>query len=135
MTPDDYVRWLIRDNPNLLIPHYLIHSWLYYERHVSILTDTYYDEMCKELAEKLPTVEHLHKHLVDPEALRAGTAYHLKDSYPGIIPGAATYLYYMFNPKEDPCPTRRKALRTTRKAMETLYRKGLAPSAAPQTTT
>lgn len=95
------MRGLVEANPNLLIPHYLIHSWLYYERDLTVISDVYYDKLCHDLMTKLPTLSHPHKYLVEGEALRAGTAYHLRDRYPAIVEHAASRLYWKFNPKKD----------------------------------
>ena len=40
-------------NPNMLIPYYLMFSYLYYEKNISLIEDTEFDQMCKTLLEKL----------------------------------------------------------------------------------
>lgn len=94
---DTYVEGLLRANRNLLIPHYLIHSWLYYERDLSVVSDALFDKLCRDLRAEFPQLAHPHKHVVDPEALTAGTGFYLSGHYPPIIPGAAMRLYRMFN--------------------------------------
>lgn len=89
---DEYCKRLIEQNPNLLIPHYLIHSYLYYVHDKAIITDAYYDELCKELDRRWDTVVHFHKHLVDREALVAGTGFYLQFSYPERVKWAAAHL-------------------------------------------
>ena len=40
-------------NPNMLIPYYLMFSYLYYEKNISLVDDGEFDAMCKTLLEKL----------------------------------------------------------------------------------
>jgi hypothetical protein len=76
---------------NLLIPHYLMFSYLYYDRHVSPIPDPDYDALCKRLNEEWDQAEHRHKPLVDREALGAGTGFQLK--YTNLIRGAAVHWF------------------------------------------
>ena len=62
-------------NPNMLVPYYLMFSYLYYEKNISLIEDTEFDKLCQTLLEKYDNVEHMHKHLVSKEALTAGTGY------------------------------------------------------------
>ena len=62
-------------NPNMLVPYYLMLSYLYYEKDITLIDDTEFDQMCKTLLEKYDEVEHMHKHLVSKGALTAGTGY------------------------------------------------------------
>ena len=62
-------------NPNMLVPYYLMFSYLYYEKDVSLIEDTEFDKLCQTLREKYDSVEHMHKHLVSKESLTAGTGY------------------------------------------------------------
>tara|TARA_B110000090_G_scaffold215_1_gene198 strand:- start:295 stop:585 length:291 start_codon:yes stop_codon:yes gene_type:complete len=78
------------DNPNMLVPYYLIHSYLYYEKDNPIVSDEEYDRICKMLYESYDTVKHCHKHLIDKETLLSGTGFHLK--YNSRIRGAAIQL-------------------------------------------
>jgi NAD-dependent DNA ligase len=75
----------------MLVPYYLMHSYIYYQLHDSIIKDYEYDEMCKQLKDKWESIKHYHKHLVDVSALGAGTGYQLK--YNQRIISAATLLY------------------------------------------
>ena len=58
-------------NPNMLIPYYLMFSYLYYVKNISLIEDTEFDQMCKTLLEKLDGLTHMHKHLVQKENLTA----------------------------------------------------------------
>ena len=62
----------------MLVPYYLMHSYLYYVMNEPIISDIEYDELCKELKDKWDSVEHYHKHLIDKQSLGAGTGYQLE---------------------------------------------------------
>ena len=59
----------------MLVPYYLMFSYLYYEKNISLIEDTEFDKLCQILLEKYDSVEHMHKHLVSKESLTAGTGY------------------------------------------------------------
>ena len=65
-------------NPNMLIPYYLMFSYLYYEKNITLIDDTEFDQMCKTLLDKYDELKHMHKHLVKKESLTAGTGYDIK---------------------------------------------------------
>ena len=65
-------------NENMLIPYYLMFSYLYYEKNISLIDDAEFDGMCKTLLDKLDTLTHMHKHLIKKESLTAGTGYDIK---------------------------------------------------------
>ncbi len=77
-------------NENMLIPYYLMFSYLYYEKNISLIDDAEFDEMCKTLLDKLDTLTHMHKHLVKKESLTAGTGYDIK--YTNLIKDSAMRL-------------------------------------------
>ena len=62
----------------MLVPYYLMHSYLYYVMNEPIISDIEYDELCKELKDKWDSIEHYHKHLIDKQSLGAGTGYQLQ---------------------------------------------------------
>ena len=74
----------------MLIPYYLMFSYLYYEKNISLIEDTEFDQMCKTLLEKLDGLTHMHKHLVKKENLTAGTGYDIK--YTNMIKDSAMKL-------------------------------------------
>ena len=45
-----------KQNPNMLIPYYLMFSYLYYEKNISLIEDGEFDDMCKTLLEKLDSL-------------------------------------------------------------------------------
>lgn len=92
MNFDQRCRELIEQEPNLMVPWYLTSSYLYYKLDFSILSDECYDEMCKEMLSKWESIEHMHKHLIDPEQLKAGTGYAIDfETLPERVKSAAQY--------------------------------------------
>ena len=77
-------------NPNMLIPYYLMFSYLYYEKDITLIDDEEFDQMCKTLLEKYDEVEHINKDLVKKENLTAGTGYDIK--YTNMIKDCAMEL-------------------------------------------
>jgi len=82
-------------NPNMLIPYYLMLSYLYYVKNISLIEDTEFDQMCKTLLGKLDSLTHMHKHLVKKESLTAGTGYDIK--YTNMIKDSAMLLSEKWN--------------------------------------
>lgn len=70
---------------------YLMSCYLYYEEDVHVLSDTQFDNLCKELLDHWDEFEHPHKHLITTEDLKAGTGYAIK--YPLMVIGAARQWY------------------------------------------
>lgn len=80
----------MRRNPNLAVPAYLIHSYLYYVHDAPVIADHDYDEVCRILLNNFDTITHNHKSYLDKDSLRAGTSYHIKaDEYPQIVRSCA----------------------------------------------
>ena len=77
-------------NPNMLIPYYLMFSYLYYEKDIILIDDGEFDQMCKNLYDKYDDLEHMHKNLVSKGDLTAGTGYGIK--YTNIIKESAMKL-------------------------------------------
>lgn len=86
--PDAHVLRLVTAKPNLLVPHFILHSYLYYEKDSPVIRDETFDEIVRLLDEKWDTVEHPHKHLIDRSLLKTG--FYLQ--YPEIVKGAAEEL-------------------------------------------
>lgn len=77
---------------------YLMSSYLYYEEHQTVLEDSEFDAICKELCDHWDEVTHPHKHLTTKEDLEAGTGYAIK--YPSSVIGAARQWWYEANPQK-----------------------------------
>ena len=60
-------------NPNMLVPYYLMFSYLYYEKNISLIDDSEFDKLCKTLHDKFDEVQHIYKDLVSTSDLTSGT--------------------------------------------------------------
>jgi hypothetical protein len=90
---DELAAFDIGNSRNCLVPWYLMASYLYYVRDVSLLSDGYYDRICHELNDNFKQIKHWHKHLVDQKQLDAGTGFRLRfDQFPSRIISAANTL-------------------------------------------
>ncbi len=78
MREEDYVDLL---PSGLLVPHYLIHCYLYYEAAESVISDSQFDELARRLNAEWDSTEHPHKKLLDRSALTSGGSY-LRKFYP-----------------------------------------------------
>lgn len=70
-----------------LVPAYLLHSFLYYHCDTSVISDDEFDWICRAIVESWDDCKsHRHASLLDLEALKAGSGYHIPLSkYPSII--------------------------------------------------
>lgn len=84
-----------------LVSSYLIHSYLYYQCDVSVISDYEFDEICMDILLHWDAIQegnHPHKHLLDRDSLLAGTGFAIRTwDYPSIVIGAATDLAVMHN--------------------------------------
>lgn len=76
---------------NRLIPIYLMSSYLYYECDLNVLDDTQFDYLCKRILDNWDNIDHMHKHLLDKESLKAGSGYGIE--YTNLIRGASLDWY------------------------------------------
>lgn len=92
-TFDGILDTVLAKSRNMLVPWFLMASYTYYCRDHSLLTDARFDRLTKELLEELPHLTHRHLDLIDPQALQAGSGYHLAETdYPLMVIGAACHL-------------------------------------------
>lgn len=75
----------VAESLNMLVPLYLILSYAYYVEDDPLVSDAYYDSMAKQLYKEYDNVNHVHKHLIVKDALKAGS---FVGTYPSIISGA-----------------------------------------------
>ena len=76
---------------NRLVPIYLMSSYLYYEHDKNVIDDIQFDYLCKKLYDNWDSVEHMHKHLIDKDNLKAGSGYGI--TYTNMIMSSAMILY------------------------------------------
>ena len=77
-------------NPNMLVPYYLMFSYAYYKENESLISDSEYDQICRDLITNWDNITHWHKRLLNLESLKAGTGYDIK--YPNRVISAALSL-------------------------------------------
>ena len=77
-------------NKNMLVPYYLMFSYAYYKENESLVSDTEYDQICRDLITYWNDITHWHKELLDLDSLKAGTGYDIK--YPKRVVYAALAL-------------------------------------------
>ena len=61
------------ENPNMMVPWYLMAAYAYYQEDNPILTDELFDALAKRMLESWDTIDHFHKHLITEGDLEAGT--------------------------------------------------------------
>lgn len=78
---EDQLRSILNVGPkrNMMVPWYLILSYLYYAHDVSLVPDSMYDDLCAKLERWF---DHMHKDLIERDALRAGTGFYLVNKLP-----------------------------------------------------
>jgi hypothetical protein len=89
---DQRCREICGTNPNMMVPWYLMASFLYYWHESPILSDACYDDLCRRLAMRWPRIVHRHKSLIERGALAAGTCMLAQADYPLMTQGAAFFL-------------------------------------------
>lgn len=75
-------------NRNLIVPHYLMAAYAYYELDQPIMTDATFDELAKQGLQHWDTIEHQHKHLLSKDMLAAGTFILGDNKWPSVVVGA-----------------------------------------------
>lgn len=87
---DSTALWVMEQTVNAAIPWWLMASWSYYIKDHPMLSDNLYDQMAAAMLEAWHQLEHMHKHLITEEDLRAGSLYSWKEfDYPCMIRSAA----------------------------------------------
>jgi len=78
------------ENPNMMVPWYLMASYAYYEEDNPILSDGLFDGLAKRMLECWDDIDHWHKDLITTEDLEAGTL--LARDFPERVKGAVKHL-------------------------------------------
>lgn len=89
MSPSDRFHAALAKSRNMLVPWYLMASYGYYIRDASLLPDSTFDALCEQMLDEWPKLTHMHKHLVDPAWLSAGTCFLTDEQYPLMCKSAA----------------------------------------------
>lgn len=83
----------VERSPHLLVPWYLMTSYLYYVEDQSVISDKMFDNICRRLLSEWDTIDHPHKNLVSKESLIAGTGFNITaGQYPLMTKSAALRL-------------------------------------------
>lgn len=101
---DAIIRGLVEKDGrwNMLIPYFLMGAYAYEELDDPLFSDAGWDWICSTLAEKWDVVEHVHKPLIDREALSSGTASYLAGKLPTIVQMATKALMLECKPASRP---------------------------------
>ncbi len=85
----------INDWPiGLCLHYYLMASYLYYIKDLSLLEDHTYDLIAKRILNEFATFEHPHKSIITKEDLKAGTLFGVVElNYPKMVRSASIALY------------------------------------------
>lgn len=86
---DAEVLKLVKKNPNMLVPWFLMAAYAYYELDDSLISDSTYDEITKMIIQKWFMIDHYHADLLDLDSLKAGT---YLGEYPEITKDTAVRL-------------------------------------------
>lgn len=77
MNHDKLCRKIVTNNPNMLVPWYLMACYAYDKRGASLISDHCFDWLYPELEKKWDSVEHMHKIYIDylgPGSLKSAIA-------------------------------------------------------------
>lgn len=91
-----YFTTRLRQSRNMLIPYYLMCCYSYYVEDNPLVSDQFYDILCRRLLEELHELKHLHKGFIKVDAVAAGT---FLGEYPEIVEGSVENLREMFPKK------------------------------------
>lgn len=86
-------RKIIHSDPNMMIPWFLMASYLYYQKEISIISDELFDELCSHMVEKWDTLDHPNKVYITLDDLRAGSGFAIAEAtYPHRVRSSALSL-------------------------------------------
>lgn len=93
MALDDLCKSSIGQAPQTIVPWFLMASYLYYCRDVSLLSDALYDRLAKAMLGSWGLIKHQHKFMLTEQDLEAGSLYHLSAAdYPSMVKSSACRL-------------------------------------------
>ena len=63
---DDYCKYIVSKNKNMLLPWWLMACYAYYELDQILLSDTYFEfELAEQLKKNYPKITHHHKSVIE----------------------------------------------------------------------
>lgn len=75
---DEYVRQLLTKSKNVAVSWWLIGSYAYYMRDVTLISDEFFDYLTLFIRENFDEIVHVNKDLITPDRLDCGSAYDLR---------------------------------------------------------
>ena len=85
MMIDKIMQEVTDENPNMMIPWYLMTSYAYYVEDNPLVSDGAFDRLARKLIKEWDKVEHFHKDHIKVDDLKAGT---FLGEYPSRVPDA-----------------------------------------------
>ena len=70
---DTHAAEIFAENPNMMVPWYLMASYAYYKEDNPIFSDAFFDEMGKTMLVIWDDIEHFHKDKINKNDLEAGS--------------------------------------------------------------
>jgi hypothetical protein len=95
---------LIDNNPNLMVPWYLMAAYAYYVEDNPILSDNVFDKLAKRMLECWDKIDHFHKESITVDDLKAGT---FLGEYPSRVEGGVKQLREVYYGKKSAGVNRR----------------------------
>jgi NAD-dependent DNA ligase len=82
---------LISRNPHVIVPWILMAAYAYYIEDSPILSDGFFDALCRQLSETWDEIRHRHKFIIDRRSLRKSSSLHYLgvDDFPNLAIDAA----------------------------------------------
>lgn len=71
-------REVIGRNVNMAVPWFLSTSYAYYKEAETLISDEYFDRICKLIDEHWDNITHPHKYLINRDSLSAGTGFDIE---------------------------------------------------------
>lgn len=104
-TYDRIARRVVGDNPNMLVPWWLMAAYMYEVEDDPFLSDGCFDWLSAELLRRWDEVDHRHKPLIDPDALRAGSGLAADlVNLPTLVKDAARHLVAKYSDPSEIAP-------------------------------
>lgn len=80
---------IVDDNPNMMVPWYIMAAYAYYVEDDPIISDQLFDKLAYKLLKNWESIKHYHKEYLNEDMLRSGT---YLGNYPTRVSGAVKQL-------------------------------------------